>query len=103
SLNPFNSAVEGAITLTPNVHGAGVPGGIITFGQRRRALFERQVIRRLRIRGDSSCVDHATAYRMAGFGTIPKGVGPGNSYNSDYAPVCQAGARPSRHGIRNIA
>ena len=52
-----------------------------------------QVIGGLGVSGDSSCADHAIAYRMrqrAGFDAIPGGVAPGNKDNIIYPPVGQA-------------
>lgn len=70
------------------------PGGIITFGG-GLALYgpTGAVIGGLGVSGDTSCADHAIAYRMrhaAGFDAIPSGVGPGNTDNIIYAPAGQA-------------
>ncbi len=49
-----------------------------------------QVIGGLGVSGDSSCADHAIAYRMraaSGFGSVPAGVAPGNTDNIIYAPA----------------
>ena len=49
-----------------------------------------KVIGALGVSGDSSCADHAIAYRMrhdAGLDMIPGGVGPGNTDNILYAPL----------------
>jgi uncharacterized protein GlcG (DUF336 family) len=85
--NPFNPAFQ------PQNSGIGfVPGGIITFGG-GVALYENgQVIGGLGVSGDSSCADHAIAYRMrhlAGFDTIPAGVGLNGTDNIVYAPAGQ--------------
>jgi uncharacterized protein GlcG (DUF336 family) len=65
-----------------------VPAGIITFGG-GVALYENgQVIGGLGVSGDSSCADHAIAYRMrrlAHLDGIPSGVGPGSTDNISYA------------------
>jgi hypothetical protein len=45
------------------------------------------------VSGDTSCADHAIAYRMrhaAGFDKIPGGVAPGNTDNIIYAPAGHA-------------
>ncbi len=67
-----------------------VPGGIITFGG-GVALYEGgKVIGGLGVSGDSSCADHAIAYRMrhlAGLDGIPGGVGPGGIDNILYASI----------------
>jgi uncharacterized protein GlcG (DUF336 family) len=93
--NPFNPAFGGPIAPTPTVHNAGVPGGIITFGGGVALYSGGQVIGGLGVSGDSSCADHAIAYRMrrlSGFDHIPGGVGPGGTDNIDYAP---AGVAPT--------
>ena len=74
---------------------AGVPGGIITFGGGVALYSGGQVIGGLGVSGDSSCADHAIAYRMrslAGFDGIPGGVGPGGTDNIAYAA---AGVAPT--------
>lgn len=81
--NPFN----------PNflAQGSGansVVGGIITFGGGVALYQGGKVIGGLGVSGDSSCADHAIAYRMrrnAGFDGIPGGLGPGKTDNIDYA------------------
>jgi uncharacterized protein GlcG (DUF336 family) len=65
-----------------------VPGGIITFGG-GVALYEKgQVIGGLGVSGDSSCADHAIAYRMGHLARaddgIPAGVGAGGTDNISY-------------------
>lgn len=66
-----------------------VTGGIITFGG-GLALYENgQVIGGLGVSGDSSCADHAIAYRMRAltpFGHVPGGVAPDGTDNIIYAP-----------------
>lgn len=86
--NPFNPEFREAPPPVRN------PGGIITFGG-GLALYgpTGQVIGGLGVSGDTSCADHAIAYRMrhaAGFDGIPGGVGPGNTDNIIYAPAGQA-------------
>jgi uncharacterized protein GlcG (DUF336 family) len=90
--NPFNPAFEGPLAPT-SAHGdslQGVPGGIITFGGGVALYSGGQVIGGLGVSGDSSCADHAIAYRVrhrAGLDGIPGGVGPGNTDNIAYAPI----------------
>ena len=82
--NPFNPVFD-----DPTIPAVGrVPGGIISFGG-GVALYDnnQQVIGGLGISGDTSCADHAVAYRMrklAGFDNIPGGVAPGNTDNIIY-------------------
>jgi uncharacterized protein GlcG (DUF336 family) len=81
--NPFNPR------FLPQNSGIGsVAGGIITFGG-GLALYEGgNVIGGLGVSGDSSCADHAIAYRMrrlTGLDGIPGGVAPGNTDNIIYA------------------
>jgi uncharacterized protein GlcG (DUF336 family) len=84
--NPFNPAFQ------PQGSGVGfVPGGVITFGG-GVALYESgQVIGGLGVSGDTSCADHAIAYRMrkaAGLDGIPAGgVGLNGTDNILYAPT----------------
>jgi hypothetical protein len=64
-------------------------GGIITFGGGVALYQGGEVIGGLGLSGDSSCADHAIAYRMrklAGLDKIPAGVGPGGTDNISYAP-----------------
>ncbi len=89
--NPFNPEF-----LPPRSGANQFVGGIITFGG-GVALYDsnKQVIGGLGVSGDSSCADHAIAYRMrhnAGFDIIPGGVGPGGTDNIDYAPAGKAPA-----------
>jgi len=83
--NPFNPIFQ------QEGFGVGfVPGGIITFGG-GLALYEGgHVIGGLGVSGDSSCADHAIAYRMrrmAGLDDIPGGVGLNHTDNIVYAPI----------------
>ena len=84
--NPFNPFL-----LPQNVGPGFVPGGTITFGG-GVALYNssHQVLGGLGVSGDSSCADHAIAFRMrklAGYDSIPAGVAPDNTDNIIYAPV----------------
>jgi uncharacterized protein GlcG (DUF336 family) len=80
--NPFNAFF--------NRQGTGngfAVGGIITFGGGVALYQSGQVIGGLGVSGDTSCADHAIAYRMraqAGYGTVPAGVGPNNTDNIIY-------------------
>jgi uncharacterized protein GlcG (DUF336 family) len=82
--NPFNSFF--------NAQGTGIGfavGGIITFGGGVALYSGGQVIGGLGVSGDTSCADHAVAYRMrayAGYGSVPGGVGPNNTDNINYYP-----------------
>jgi uncharacterized protein GlcG (DUF336 family) len=70
-------------------------GGIITFGGGLALYVNGNVVGGLGVSGDSSCADHAIAYRMrarSGFDRIPKGVAPGNTDNISYAT---AGTAPT--------
>jgi uncharacterized protein GlcG (DUF336 family) len=88
--NPFNPLFE------PQGIGHGfVPGGIITFGGGVALYQGGQVIGGLGVSGDSSCADHAIAYRMrhmAALDGIPGGVGLNGTDNIVYAP---AGTTPT--------
>jgi len=83
--NPFNAFF--------NRQGTGngfTLGGIITFGGGVALYQGGQVIGGLGVSGDTSCADHAIAYRMrakAGYGTVPAGVGPNNTDNINYYPT----------------
>jgi uncharacterized protein GlcG (DUF336 family) len=82
--NPFNFLFE---PIGPFGIGQ-TPGGIITFGGGVALYQNLQVIGGLGVSGDSSCADHAIAFRMrqlAGFNGIPHGVAPGNTDNIIYA------------------
>jgi hypothetical protein len=64
-----------------------VPGGIITFGGGVALHQNGQVIGGLGVSGDTSCADHAIAYRMsaaAGLNGTPGGVA---SDNISYYPA----------------
>jgi uncharacterized protein GlcG (DUF336 family) len=65
------------------------PGGIITFGGGVALYSNGHVLGALGVSGDSSCADHAIAFRMrqlAGYNTLPSGVAPDNTDNIIYAP-----------------
>jgi uncharacterized protein GlcG (DUF336 family) len=83
--NPFNPR------FLPQETGIdAVPGGIITFGG-GVALYENgKVIGGLGVSGDSSCADHAIAFRMrklARLDAVPSGVAPDKTDNIIYAPT----------------
>lgn len=88
--NPFNPE------FLPLRSGANqFAGGIITFGGGVALYQGGEVIGGLGVSGDSSCADHAIAYRMrnkAGFDKIPGGVAPDKTDNIIYAP---AGTSPT--------
>lgn len=70
-----------------------VPGGIITFGGGVALYSGGQVIGGLGVSGDSSCADHAIAYRMrrlAHLDGIPAGVGFNGTDNIDYLAANEA-------------
>lgn len=104
--NPFNPAYNpqgslngGPVNVASNVPFGGppaaVPGGIITFGGGVALYQGGQVIGGLGVSGDTSCTDHAIAYRMrrlAGFDGIPAGVTGGTDNISYYAPGTLSGA-----------
>lgn len=83
--NPFNPEF--------NAQGTGigqVPGGVITFGGGVALYFNGRVIGGLGVSGDTSCADHAIAFRMraaAGFDVTPTGKGADNIvYSTATAP-----------------
>jgi uncharacterized protein GlcG (DUF336 family) len=88
--NPFNP------DFLPQESGIGrVPGGIITFGGGVPLYQNGKVIGGLGLSGDTACADHVIAYRMrrlANLDGVPKGVGPGNTDNVNYAAI---GATPT--------
>ncbi len=70
-------------------------GGMITFGGGVALYRNGQVIGALGVSGDSSCADHAIAFRMralAGYSGVPSGVAPDNTDNIIYAT---AGSAPT--------
>jgi uncharacterized protein GlcG (DUF336 family) len=81
--NPFNPLFQ------PQAIGVGfVPGGIITFGGGVALYSGGKVIGGLGVSGDSSCADHAIAFRMrklAALDGVPSGVAPDNTDNIIYA------------------
>jgi len=67
---------------------ADTPGGIITFGGGVALYSNGQVIGALGVSGDSSCADHAIAFRMrllSGYNVTPPGVAPDKTDNIIYA------------------
>jgi uncharacterized protein GlcG (DUF336 family) len=88
--NPFNPFYN-SITQGQGP-GTGVnlnPGGIITFGGGVALYLNGQVIGGLGVSGDTSCADHAIAYRMrhaAGYDKIPNGPNNGTD-NIAYYPI----------------
>jgi uncharacterized protein GlcG (DUF336 family) len=88
--NPFRPAFDAQQTGID-----AVPGGIITFGG-GVALYENgKVIGGLGVSGDSSCADHAIAFRMrqlAGLNGVAAGVAPDDTDNIIYA---QTGTTPT--------
>jgi uncharacterized protein GlcG (DUF336 family) len=85
--NPFNPV------FNPQGSGIGfVPGGIITFGGGVPLYNNGQVIGGLGVSGDSSCADHAIAFRMRKLAGLdgtpagPNGTGPGAD-NIIYPPT----------------
>jgi uncharacterized protein GlcG (DUF336 family) len=84
--NPFNPH---DLNLAKNAIGD-TPGGIIAFGGGVALYSSGQVVGALGVSGDSSCADHAIAFRMrqlAGYNTLPSGVAPDNTDNIIYAPI----------------
>jgi uncharacterized protein GlcG (DUF336 family) len=80
--NPFNP-----FFLPQNLGVGFVPGGIITFGGGVALYSGGQVLGGLGVSGDTSCADHAIAYRMrhlAGLDAIPAGVGLNGTDNIAY-------------------
>ena len=88
--NPYNPLFE-----APGSGTGFVPGGIITFGGGVALYLNGTVIGGLGVSGDSSCADHAIAFRMrkiAALDHVPSGVAPDNSDNIIYAA---SGTAPS--------
>ncbi len=81
--NPLNPA------FLPQGSGVGqVPGGIITFGGGVALYANGHVIGGLGLSGDSSCSDHAVAFRMrklSGYDKVAGGVAPDGTDNIIYA------------------
>jgi uncharacterized protein GlcG (DUF336 family) len=85
--NPFNPFDN---RISPNNSIGQDPGGIITFGGGVPLYLNGQVIGGLGVSGDSSCADHAIAFRMrklASLDHVPGGVAPDNTDNIIYAPI----------------
>ena len=88
--NPFNAD----FLAQGSGHGK-VVGGIITFGGGVALYQNGKVIGGLGVSGDSSCADHAIAFRMralAALDKVPGGVAPDGTDNIIYAP---AGTAPT--------
>ena len=87
--NPFNPTdLDQAKRITGDT-----PGGIITFGGGVALYYNGNVIGALGVSGDSSCADHAIAFRMrqlASLNVVPSGVAPDNTDNIIYAATGSA-------------
>ncbi len=86
-LNNSNPFVPTELSLATPAIGT-TPGGIITFGGGVALYANGHVIGALGVSGDSSCADHAIAFRMrklAGFDKTPPGVAPDGTDNIIYA------------------
>jgi len=86
--NPFNPAL-----MTQGTGDGQVPGGIITFGGGVALYSGGKVIGALGVSGDSSCADHAIAFRMrklAGYDAVAGGVAPDGTDNIIYADTGSA-------------
>ena len=84
--NPFNAIFNAAANDLETGKGY-VVGGIITFGGGVALYSGGQVIGGLGVSGDSSCADHAVAFRMrklAKLDAVPSGVAPDNTDNIIY-------------------
>jgi len=80
--NPFNPAFQ------PQNTGIGfVPGGIITFGGGVALYQSGQVIGGLGVSGDTSCADHAIAFRMRRNAHLDGTPGGAGSDNISYYPT----------------
>jgi uncharacterized protein GlcG (DUF336 family) len=88
--NPFNPAFQ-----APGTGIGQTPGGASFIGGGVALYLRGTVIGGLGVSGDSSCADHAIAFRMrklAGYDGIPGGAAPDGTDNIIYAPV---GATPT--------
>lgn len=84
--NPFNPRFNAPANDLETGKGF-VVGGIITFGGGVALYSGGQVIGGLGVSGDSSCADHAVAFRMrklARLDAVPSGVAPDNTDNIIY-------------------
>lgn len=84
--NPFNPIFNAPANDLETGRGF-VVGGIITFGGGVPLYSGGQVIGGLGVSGDSSCADHAVAFRMrklAKLDAVPSGVAPDNTDNIIY-------------------
>jgi len=92
--NPFNP--EYNLITTGAGPGTGLghnPGGVVTFGGGVALYVGGNVIGGLGVSGDSSCADHAIAFRMrklARLDGIPGGPAPDSTDNIIYAPASTA-------------
>ncbi len=86
--NPYNAFFNNETTGSGPGSGVGhTPGGIITFGGGVALYANGAVIGGLGVSGDTSCADHAIAYRMRqllGLSAIPGGVGLNDTDNIVY-------------------
>ena len=99
--NPFNPEF-----LAPGSGANQFAGGIITFGGGVALYQGGQVIGGLGVSGDSSCADHAIAYRMrklAKLDAIPAGVDPSNTDNISYPPVTTPPTAPTASSSRIVS
>lgn len=88
--NPFNPAFQ-----APGTGIGQTPGGASFIGGGVSLYLRGTVIGGLGVSGDSSCADHAIAFRMrklAGYDGTPAGPAPDDTDNIIYAPV---GATPT--------
>lgn len=84
--NPFNPIFNAPANDLTTGDGF-VVGGIITFGGGVALYSGGQVIGGIGVSGDSSCADHAVAFRMrkfAGLDHVPSGVAPDDTDNIIY-------------------
>jgi len=99
--NPFNPRFQ------PQGTGIGfVPGGIITFGGGVALYWNNKVIGGLGVSGDTSCADHAIAYKMrrnAGFDKIPAGVADGGKTDNIIYSSCPANASNNPTCVAGLA
>jgi len=105
--NPFNpdylaqgSLSQGSFAVASNGHDDGyyspkVPGGVITFGGGVALYQNGQVIGALGVSGDTSCADHAIAYRMRHLAGLDKTI-PGGSTSDNISYYPTAAVDPSQ-------
>jgi uncharacterized protein GlcG (DUF336 family) len=86
--NPYNAFFNRETTGSGLGSGVGfTPGGVVTFGGGVALYQNGSVIGGLGVSGDTSCADHAIAYRMRhllGLDGIPAGVGLNGTDNIVY-------------------